>query len=488
MLKIILGYVLSFAYMGLVILLGESLQRKFDLNKEMVRKYEHLATAMSWIICYFFVGVSIHLLIINVMACIALGVIAFGGLMKSVERTDTAKSYGLFYFGLSTAIVAGIVVFVNADFYPLNGIAWFCLAFGDGFAPIFAKALKKYNTEVMPTKSIMGMLAVFLFSALSVIVFNYAFSLGYSWLFMMSLACLSCLAELFGKRGIDNFFVEFGVFGYLVMQYYGLVSTALSVAIIISLVVVVVSAKAKALSPSANAVSFVFLLICTFCGDWALMSMVLSLYVLAAITSKLTSKKYNEITNSKKIKSQRDAWQILANSVVAGIFAVLFYAYAKPIFLLCAIVAIGEEFADSMASDFGRLSKRQPVDLLRFKRMQTGISGGISLFGTAMALIGALIAVAIPYAFLTHEISWQLAVLVCGVAFFGTFIDSAIGSGLQILYKCSVCEKLVESKTHCEEQAIYVKGISFVNNTVVNFISGVITSLILLGLYFLIGI
>ena len=47
------GYILSFLYMGLVIVLGEWLQKKFNLDKEMTRKCEHIATAMSWLICYF---------------------------------------------------------------------------------------------------------------------------------------------------------------------------------------------------------------------------------------------------------------------------------------------------------------------------------------------------------------------------------------------------------------------------------------------------
>ena len=107
---IIWGYVLSFVYMGLVIAVGEGLQRKFNFDKEMTRKCEHIATSMSWLICYFLVGANIHLLIINLLACVVLGVITFGNLMESVEREDTDKSYGLFYFGLSTSIVAGIVV------------------------------------------------------------------------------------------------------------------------------------------------------------------------------------------------------------------------------------------------------------------------------------------------------------------------------------------------------------------------------------------
>ena len=109
---IALGYVLSFVFMGTIMLVGELLQRKFDLDKELTRKCEHILTAFSWVIVYIFVGVSIHMLIINLIACAVLGIITFGNFMQSVDREDTEKSYGLFYYGLSTSIVAVIVVFV----------------------------------------------------------------------------------------------------------------------------------------------------------------------------------------------------------------------------------------------------------------------------------------------------------------------------------------------------------------------------------------
>ncbi|MBQ3596668.1 MAG: DUF92 domain-containing protein [Clostridia bacterium] len=475
---IVLGYLLSFLYMGLVIAVGEGLQRKFNFNKEVTRKCEHIATAMSWVICYFFVGTTIHLFIINLLACVVLGVITFGNLMQSVDREDTEKSYGLFYFGLSTTVVAAIVVFVNPSFYPLHGIAWYCLAFGDGFAPIFARIFKKKNVQVIPPKTIMGMLGVFVFSILSVVVFNYAFSLNYSWAFVLSVGCLSTLLELFGKHGEDNFYVEFGVFGYLVMQYYGLVTTPLIVAIILSVPLVVFSAKSKALTHTANAVAFCFLLLCAFCGGWSLMAMVAVLFVLNGLSSKVAGHLHKKSPQTKKESNERSAWQILANSGVAAILAIAFYVTRERFFLFGAIAVIGEEFADSMASDFGRLSRRKPLDILRLKRMTTGLSGGVSLIGTAMALFGAVLAILVPYLVLGKALPLEIGGLLIGLAFVGTLIDSMLGSGLQALFKCEVCNSLIENPVHCQTDAVCVKGISWLDNSMVNFLSGLLTALL----------
>lgn len=481
---IVLTYVTFFAYLILVILVGEGLQKKFNLNKEMVRKCEHLAAALSWYLVYLFSGPTIHMVIINLIGCIIFAFITFGNLMKSIEREDTDKSYGVFYFGLSTLIVAAICFFVNKDFYALTGIAYYCLALGDGFAPIFAKLFKKKNMVILAPKTLVGMLAVFVFSTLSAIVFNYGFSLGYSWLFMISIGCLATVLELFGKNGLDNFYIEFGVFGYLVMNYYGLVTTPFAVAIILTAVILILIAKTKALTHAGSAVSFVYLLLCAFCGGWLLMAMSLGLFTIATIVSKITTKLYNKKHNLVKEKHTRGAFQIIANALVASAFMVLYYLLKKPIFLFCVIVALAEEFADSMASDFGRLSRKKPIDILRLKVMPVGISGGISLFGTIMALFGTICAVLIPYLFLHNTMDISIVLIICSIAFFGTFVDSMLGSGLQSLYKCNKCQILVESKVHCQEQAIKVKGLSWMSNSMVNFLSGLIVSLLALVIFY----
>lgn len=490
----ILGYVLSFGFMGIVILIGELLQRKLNLNKEVVRKCEHLASGASWLFCYLVTGPTIHLFIINMLAVVAFGAITFGGLMKSIEREDTKKSYGVFYFGVATAIAAAIVVFVPGGevLYPLNGIAWYCLAFGDGFAPLVARLFKK-NAEILPTKTWAGSLTVLLVSTAVTAIFNALFSLNFTWHFILSVGCLSCLMEAFGKKGWDNFLIEFGVFGYLILHHYGFITGAIEVAIIVALLIVFASAKSRALTPAANAVSFAFLLLCAFCGGWPLMSMVVLLYIAAAIVSKITTKHYNRRSKTHMEKSARTAGQILANSTVAGVFGVLFFLLHHPVLLYCSMAAIGEEFADSMASDFGRLSRKQPMDILHRRTMTAGISGGVSVFGTFMALLGAVVAVAIPYA-ASHvfplqnggTMSLMTASVLCVLAFLGTLVDSVLGSGLQVLYRCGVCKSYVENPVHCQEGATYVKGLRWMSNSLVNFFSSLITAGVACVLLFLI--
>jgi uncharacterized membrane protein len=59
--------------------------------------------------------------------------------------------------------------------------------------------------------------------------------------------------------------------------------------------------------------------------------------------------------------------------------------------------------------------------------------------------------------------------LIGGVA--GAFADSLIGATLQRMNRCTVCGRLVEQAVHCGQPAERVRGLRWMNNDAVNFIS-----------------
>ena len=80
---------------------------------------------------------------------------------------------------------------------------------------------------------------------------------------------------------------------------------------------------------------------------------------------------------------------------------------------------------------------------------------------------------------------WKYLIL-SALAFGGTIIDSILGSSIQVLYKCPVCNLFTERKTHCDSTAVKVKGISIIDNTTVNLMSGIIIAAITIALSFII--
>ncbi len=499
---VVLGYLVSFLYMGLVIFVGELVQKKTGSDPEMTRKVEHVATSASWVIGYLLVGPTYHLIIINFLAFAVLTVITFSNFMQSVVRTDADKSYGLFYFGLSTFLTIVISYFLGETFIVYSGIAYYCLAVADGLAPITAKLFGKANIKVYEPKSLVGFLTVFVMSVAVAFVFNGIFSLGLETLFIFSLGSVAAHAELYGRKGIDNLLVNFLVFVYIVLNHHGLVTDEFQIAALLVMIFTPFAASTKSLTFYGGASSIIYLALSAFFGDPSLVVMIFGLFFIEAIVSKVTTKIFNQrseqvnkllLTNSKvttkifnqrsgaiKEKHSRGMVQILANGLAPLVCTVLYHFTKNQVFLFGAIVSLAEEFSDSVASDVGRLSGKPPRDILTLKRIDAGISGGVSFLGLVSALLASFMAVAIGYAFGVMDL-WHYLIL-SALAFGGTIIDSLLGSSIQVLYKCPVCNMFTENKTHCDSDAVKVKGLTLIDNSTVNLLSGVIIALVTIGL------
>lgn len=479
--SVAIGYVAFFAYVAFMILGGEFIQKKFNWDPEIVRKLEHIATGASWIIAYVFIGLSYHLIIINGVSTLLLGVISFGNLMKSTQRTDTDKSYGLLYFGISSLVIIIVAVIVGSEkLYLLSGITYYCMVLGDGLAPLVARLFKKANFVIFEPKTFVGMMTVIIMSTLSAVVFNAIFDLQLTFWFMLSVGCLAGMTELYGRKGWDNITVEIGVFAYMMLYYYGLLTDAVMIAVLISPLLSVFAGPTKSITLGGSVTSFVYTIACAYLGGLPVLVTVYSLFVISAIVSKISTKIFNKRQNVEKAKTPRGATQIIANSAIAVMLLILYKVTNHDAFLWANYVVLCEEFADSCCSDLGRLSKKQPMDVLRWKRIQSGISGGVSLLGSVAGLFGCAIAIAIPYLF--GEFNILYAAVGVGIAFVGTFVDSILGSGLQALYKCETCGNLSEKDTCCDTPCTLVKGTSFVTNSLVNFASGAIVGLAALAI------
>jgi uncharacterized membrane protein len=73
-----------------------------------------------------------------------------------------------------------------------------------------------------------------------------------------------------------------------------------------------------------------------------------------------------------------------------------------------------EALADSVASDVGVLSKKDPISLCRFRPVPRGLSGGVSLLGTAASFAATVFCAAIYLAFfrsLAGRVFWCCAAI-----------------------------------------------------------------------------
>lgn len=482
---IAIGYVVFLVYTVGIMALGEVIENKTKIDKTVCRKLTHIISALVWVICWFFFGCSFHWVLLNGLGTVALGVVVFGNKMKAYERDDAKKSYGLFFFGLVTFVVACITFTVymlageeiGLKLYYFAGIAYYCLALGDGLAPIVVKLFKKHNLELCENRSLVGTLTVFIVSFLTVWEFTAIFNIKMDLLFMVSVASLTCIAEFYGVKGIDNILIDLLVFGYLVLYAFNLVGTVFTVVIAISPVLTCLVYLSKSLSFTGGLSTVVMFYTIGYVSgeDFTPIVFVTVMFLLASAFA-IVSKKVKERREGKENeKHTRTGVQVMAVGLVATLSLIAYFITKFTVFNLLYYVCITEQFADSVASDIGCLTKGKNLNIIGFKPVEKGISGGVSVLGTILALVSSFMLMVIPFAIRIAQMSTLCYVLASIIAFVGSVMDSVLGSLFQALYKCRVCGTHTESDCHCGEEAELVKGFPIIKNVTVNFLTSVFT-------------
>ena len=492
---ILLGYLSFFIYSFAIMLLSIIIEKKTKIDKLICRKVTHIISAFVWVISWFFFGCSIQWVIANGIGAISLAFVTFGKGFAVYERNDANKSYGLFYFGISTFFVALTCYLVHAliddtlgmQLYYAAGIAYFCLALGDGFAPIIVSLLPKHNPMLVQNRSLFGTATVFAVSLISTMIFSAVFKLQLSFFFMLSIAALTCISELYGIKGLDNIMIDVFVFSYVALYYLGAASPVFQLVVVLSPMLACLALLSGSLSYSGGVATLVlFYLIGYFSSGRYLPILYIGLMFLLASVSSVITKKLKK-RRGVKLKSShaRTGSQVLAVGAVAVVSLILHDLTKQPIFNLLYYLCIAEQFADSISSDWGYFTKGNTIDLVRGKPIPKGISGGVSLLGTILALVSAVLLLLVPF-FLDADMNAVCYAVAVVIAFMGTMLDSAFGSLLQACYSCPQCGALTETENHCGKAAVLIKGYACVKNVTVNFFASV--GSFLLGLLLLVVI
>ena len=249
------------------------------------------------------------------------------------------------------------------------------------------------------------------------------------------------------------------------------------ISIILAALLAFVTLKKKAFTPAAAITACIILITAGICGSYAAIVGVLTAYGIVFAVDIVLGARTEKITGEINRKTgRRDVVQVLANALAAVVALVIGKITESPIGLVVYYSALTECLADSLASDVGVLSKKDPVDICRMKRIKRGLSGGVSILGTVSALLGCVAMSLISLIFWKFDIKYFIAILV--VPMIGILIDSILGSLVQARYQCTVCDKLTEKSAHCGAPTRFVGGLRFINNDAVNIISNFLSAAI----------
>jgi uncharacterized protein (TIGR00297 family) len=179
----------------------------------------------------------------------------------------------------------------------------------------------------------------------------------------------------------------------------------------------------------------------------------------------------------------RDWRQVAANGGAAGLFSIIYYFNNDIIWIIGFLVCLASANSDTWASELGSLSKQEPVYIRTFTRVEKGTSGAISLLGTIASLAGSLFIALIGFWLFNLDFPKTLFIFLFG--FLGNVIDTLIGAFYQKVYVCRECGIETERKKHCQLETTRIKGFTYVDNDMVNFLSGFLAALIAIGVIFL---
>ena len=208
---IALGYILTFGWVFLILGVTLILKKKTGADDEVSRKIVHISVAFAYIPMYFCFGASWHL-VVPTAVFIVLNAISYRqGLFAAMERTDESKkSLGTVYYAVSMTVMAALCLW-SPRCLPCYAMGLFCMALGDGFAPIFG-SIRKGNRVLLGQRTLYGSISVFVVCLIVAFAVNALFHMGMPLWAPLVIAVVATVLELVSGRGLDNLFLPLGVF------------------------------------------------------------------------------------------------------------------------------------------------------------------------------------------------------------------------------------------------------------------------------------
>jgi uncharacterized protein (TIGR00297 family) len=377
-------------------------------------------------------------------------VILFGVVRYRWLQVSRGESLGIALFPLAF----GILLLLGLDKQHVV-TSMLVLGLADALAGFTGSLFaRRFWVPLAERKSVLGS-AVFFLTTFCILLWRS----GWSWEHWWPLAIVALLAtgaEMFSWRGSDNLAIPFVV--ALVLQQWtngALPNMQIAVVLIGGILLGPILVQRRWLTAEGStAAVWMGLLLTAQLGAKSLLLPVAFL-VIGSLCSKLNP--------SDQEKQGRNALQVFANGALAMLLALM-----SP---LLYVEMLGRSFAlifavanaDTMSSEIGKYYRGTTYDIIRWKKMAPGLSGGVSVQGTLAGLIGSAIIALLASFIFSFSIVEIMILTFAGFA--GMLLDSVLGSVLQAKYQ--VEGTITESGT----KAQLIQGFHWCNNDWVNLLS-----------------
>lgn len=245
-----------------------------------------------------------------------------------------------------------------------------------------------------------------------------------------------------------------------------------AIAAILAFFISFLSFKLKLLTKSGGIAVFILAVILYGFGGWMWTVPMVTFFILSSLISRVGKNRKKQADLFFEKSSRRDFWQVAANGGTGGILAVLYYFFQLELFYIIYVSSIAAVCADTWATEIGTFFKSKTYNILSFKIVEPGESGGVSLYGFAGVFFGAFVIAVSALSWINLDSFYFIALIIFAGAF-GSIVDSILGASVQYQLKCVDCMKVTEKKIHCGKTAIPARGKKWMNNDMVNFSCGI---------------
>jgi uncharacterized protein (TIGR00297 family) len=407
-------------------------------------------------------------LLIWIVAVAELGLIGLIASNQLLREESGRRAWGIVWFPL-----AFLIILIGVQDDHIIAFAMLVLAVCDPAATIAGKlwARKNYRLTGDP-KSLVGN-AAFLLSFGLLAWLHLPFGAWLGWGNLLALGLMLTAAEALGSRGLDNLIVPLlaawffvGMKGLLPTPNYALYL------VIAALPFCWLMVRRGSLTVSGALTASLLGIVVVIGSGSTVWLLPLFLFLLS---SSLIGKIFPVKTaaGDSKQKQPRDATQVLANGAVYGWLAAFSWpkeglAYLiYPITEVWLLTAMAIATADTWSSEIGQYFRHPTYDLVKWRKVPPGLSGGVSIIGTLAGLGGSAFIVGTCF-WLVPYVEPSTAIKIVCAGFLGMLLDSVLGSLFQAKYRDLVTGALSDAPGEGKER---VGGFGWMTNDLVNFLA-----------------
>jgi uncharacterized protein (TIGR00297 family) len=187
----------------------------------------------------------------------------------------------------------------------------------------------------------------------------------------------------------------------------------------------VVARATRGVSVSGAVVGFLISLLLYVCAGAGAFVVLIVVFALTWVTTRLGYWKKQNLGTAER-NDGRTASQVFANLGVPAVAVLLSAWQNNSIYLLAAISALAEASADTVSSEYGQATGRNPRLITNWEAVPTGTDGAITAAGTLAGVLAAFIVSLVAVAVGLLPILW--AALSTGAAVLGMLCDSVLGA------------------------------------------------------------